>query len=247
MGCQIWGARVCWESSRLELDSIEGVWTGTSAILLVQGNADVLTAFWGLQRGELYEQSIHDGSVVKVKEFAIDLRTRLCRVGNGLDSVEPRGHNHKRITYHFWFASPLNPVSAEAAPYKPPRYLNLDLGRHVQRNLSCYRLRTHTLGVERACWQSGVNGHCDSCGLQDLQDEKHALFNCASICALRDNYAHLFFETSPQPRGTFGPTSFHNLRSAMKTFVIFLSKTPSKSRAMCRPDFSGYYLGPDGL
>eukprot|EP00983_Pelagomonas_calceolata_P093655 1157799-Pelagomonas_calceolata.AAC.7 len=36
--------------------------------------------------------------------------------------VEPRGHNHKRITYLCWLASPLNPVSAEAAPYKAPRY-----------------------------------------------------------------------------------------------------------------------------
>eukprot|EP00983_Pelagomonas_calceolata_P011281 363076-Pelagomonas_calceolata.AAC.4 len=34
------------------------------------------------------------------------------------------------------------------------------------------------MGVERAYWQTGVNGHCDKCDLQDLQDEKHALFLC---------------------------------------------------------------------
>eukprot|EP00983_Pelagomonas_calceolata_P066488 1149062-Pelagomonas_calceolata.AAC.12 len=33
------------------------------------------------------------------------------------------------------------------------------------------RLRAHAIGVERACWQTGVNGHCDLCDLQDLQDK----------------------------------------------------------------------------
>eukprot|EP00983_Pelagomonas_calceolata_P052410 1142841-Pelagomonas_calceolata.AAC.14 len=78
-----------------------------------------------------------------------------------------------------WFASPrrspLNPASAEAAPHKAPRRLNLDLGRHVRRNISRVRLRAHGMGVERACWQTSGNGRCDLCGLQDLQDEKHAL------------------------------------------------------------------------
>eukprot|EP00983_Pelagomonas_calceolata_P063077 1147576-Pelagomonas_calceolata.AAC.1 len=97
--------------------------------------SEFLTAFGELQRSELYEQPLHNGSVINFKDFAVDLRTWLCRVWNGLESVDPRGHKHKRTTYHHWFASPLNPVSAEAAPYKAPRYLNLDLGRHVQENI----------------------------------------------------------------------------------------------------------------
>eukprot|EP00983_Pelagomonas_calceolata_P021899 686937-Pelagomonas_calceolata.AAC.1 len=52
---------------------------------------------------------------------SVDLHTQLCWVWIGLDSVEPRGHNQKRITYHCWLALLLNPVSAEAAPYKAPR------------------------------------------------------------------------------------------------------------------------------
>eukprot|EP00983_Pelagomonas_calceolata_P045221 1139621-Pelagomonas_calceolata.AAC.1 len=137
---------------------------------------EVLTAFGGPQRSKLYEQSVQNGSVVNVKEFAVDLRTRLCWVWSVLRSIEPRGHIHKRTTCHRWFASPLSPVSAEAVPYKAPRYLNLDLGRHVQQNISRFRLRTHTMGVERACWQIGVNG----------QDEKHVLFycNCFEVCKL---------------------------------------------------------------
>eukprot|EP00983_Pelagomonas_calceolata_P126905 1161348-Pelagomonas_calceolata.AAC.13 len=43
----------------------------------------VLTEFGGLQRSEVYEQSVHNGSVVNVKEFAVDMRTQLCRVWNG--------------------------------------------------------------------------------------------------------------------------------------------------------------------
>eukprot|EP00983_Pelagomonas_calceolata_P120772 1160736-Pelagomonas_calceolata.AAC.17 len=84
----------------------------------------ILTAFGGLQRSELHEHSVRNGSVINFKEFAVDLHTR-----------------------------------AEAAPCKAPRFLNLDLGRHVQRDMSRFRLRTHTMEVERACWQTGVNGH----------------------------------------------------------------------------------------
>eukprot|EP00983_Pelagomonas_calceolata_P121457 1160803-Pelagomonas_calceolata.AAC.14 len=43
-----------------------------------------------------------------------------------------------QVPLHSWYASPLNPVSAEAAPYKAPRYLPFS------------ELRTHTMGVERA-------------------------------------------------------------------------------------------------
>eukprot|EP00983_Pelagomonas_calceolata_P031472 987164-Pelagomonas_calceolata.AAC.4 len=104
-------------------------------------------------------------------------------------------------------------VGAEVAPYKAPRYLNLELCRHVQQTISQFRLQTHTMGVEKACWQSGVIGHCDLCELQDLQDEKHALFlcNCASVCALRNKYAHLFFETSSQTRVSLDPTGFYEV------------------------------------
>eukprot|EP00983_Pelagomonas_calceolata_P052374 1142831-Pelagomonas_calceolata.AAC.2 len=97
------------------------------AITIIPGvkcwTCEVLTAFGGLQMSELHEQSVQNG-------------------------VEPNGHNHKQVTYHRWFASPLNPASAETAPYKAPEYLNLQLGRHVQRNIYRLRLRTHTLGVE---------------------------------------------------------------------------------------------------
>eukprot|EP00983_Pelagomonas_calceolata_P062840 1147457-Pelagomonas_calceolata.AAC.6 len=98
------------------------------ALIIVSGvkcwAAEVLTAFGGLQRSDLHEQSTSNGSLINVKEFTVDLRTRLCRVWNGLDRFEPRGHDHKRITFHCWFASPFNSVSAEAAPYQAFRYLN---------------------------------------------------------------------------------------------------------------------------
>eukprot|EP00983_Pelagomonas_calceolata_P121016 1160759-Pelagomonas_calceolata.AAC.11 len=120
---------------------VEGVWTGTAAILLVQGSnkadralsiipgvecwtSEVLTTFWGLQRSELYEQFARNGLVINVEKFAVYLCTRLSR---------------------------------------------------------------------------------------DLQDKKHALFFCnsASVCVVRNKYAHLFFETFPQTRVSLGPTGFY--------------------------------------
>ena len=107
-----------------------------------------------------------------------------------------------------------------------PRYLNLDLSRRVQRNVSRFRLRAHTLGVERACWQPENNGHCDLCDLNDLQDEKHSLFlcNCESVCAIRNNYAHLFFEASPQTRISLGASGFYYSEVSNEDVFQFLSQ-----------------------
>eukprot|EP00983_Pelagomonas_calceolata_P122459 1160911-Pelagomonas_calceolata.AAC.13 len=64
-----------------------------------------------------------------------------------------------------------------------------------------------------ADWCKCINGHCNLSELQDLQDEKHAPFLCngASNCALRNKYAHLFFQTSPQTRVSLGPTETSRL------------------------------------
>ena len=37
-------------------------------------------------------------------------------------------------------------------PINVPRYLHLDLSKHVMRNINRFRLRAHTLKVEAAAW-----------------------------------------------------------------------------------------------
>jgi hypothetical protein len=41
-------------------------------------------------------------------------------------------------------------------PINVPRYLHLDLFKHVMRNISRFRLRAHTLKVEAAAWHEMV-------------------------------------------------------------------------------------------
>ena len=74
-----------------------------------------------------------------------------------------------------------------------PRYLYLDLSKHVVRNISRFRLRAHTLRVESGLWQKKVFS-CNRCDCRDTQDEKHVLLYCkdARVCALRQKYAFLF-------------------------------------------------------
>jgi len=59
----------------------------------------------------------------------------------------------------------------------PPRYLHLDLPKHVMRNISRFRLRAHTLKVEAAAWLE--DGSCvrDQCPGKDehVQNEVHVL------------------------------------------------------------------------
>ena len=69
-------------------------------------------------------------------------------VPNRAELVDPNTHNNKLATYHSWFAIPFS--RNERMPINVPRYLHLDLSKHVMRNISRFRLRAHTLKVEAA-------------------------------------------------------------------------------------------------
>ena len=61
-----------------------------------------------------------------------------------------------------------------------PRYLHLDLSKHIMRNISRFRLRAHTLKVEAAAWLEDSSCICDQCPGEDehVQNEVHALLIC---------------------------------------------------------------------
>ena len=60
--------------------------------------------------------------------------------------------------------------------------------------MSCFRLQSHRLRVETACFCEGTSNLCDKCGTGDVQDEKHILFHCScrQACDLRVRYLDLF-------------------------------------------------------
>jgi len=81
-------------------------------------------------------------------------------------------------------ALPLKPSNVQGTPHVSPRYLELELSRHVLRNIAHFRLRADTPRVETGCWQSH-DRICDKCDLHDVQDEKHVLFRAlAWKCAI---------------------------------------------------------------
>ena len=107
----------------------------------------------------------------------------------------------------------------------PPRYLHLDLPKHVMRNISRFRLRAHTLKVEAAAWFEDGSCVCDQCPGEDehVQNEVHALLICQDhrVCELRKHFSFLF-------------TPFFDDFSAAKPFLLqqvnlfmisFLSRT----------------------
>jgi len=47
-----------------------------------------------------------------------------------------------------------------------------------------FRLHSHALRVETRSWEHH-DGTCDKCGLQEIQDEKHALFLCRCTQCVR--------------------------------------------------------------
>jgi len=68
-------------------------------------------------------------------------------------------------------------VYSDIMPINVPRYLHLDLSKHVRRNISRFRLRAHTLKVEAAAWLEDGSRVCDQCPGEDehVQNEVHAL------------------------------------------------------------------------
>jgi len=59
-------------------------------------------------------------------------------------------------------ALPLKPSTVRGPPHLLPRYLELELSRHMLRNIALFRLRAHTLSVETGCWQIHKR-LCDKC------------------------------------------------------------------------------------
>ncbi len=74
---------------------------------------------------------------------------KVCR---DIADMNPLKSDNKVVTYHSWFACPLLDLQARSrngdAPLMPPRYLHLDLPKHVMRNVSRCCLRAHTHAVE---------------------------------------------------------------------------------------------------
>ncbi len=99
--------------------------------------------------------------------------------------MNPLKSNNELVTYHSCFACPLLDLQADSrtrarnrgAPLMPPRYLHLDLPKHVMRNVSRFRLRAHTLAAESSIWCGG-NGHCDKCSCASVQNEVHVRLVC---------------------------------------------------------------------
>eukprot|EP00983_Pelagomonas_calceolata_P020665 649881-Pelagomonas_calceolata.AAC.1 len=62
------------------------------------------------------------------------------------------------------------------------------------RNVSRFRLKSHTLKVETAAWDIRNALLCDRCSCDEIQDEVHALLVCRDedVSALRRKYAYLF-------------------------------------------------------
>eukprot|EP00983_Pelagomonas_calceolata_P004096 132644-Pelagomonas_calceolata.AAC.9 len=86
-----------------------------------------------------------------------------------------------------------------SAPVRTPRFMSLNLSGHVLRTVSRFRLRAHTLCVDRAIWSRGAKSAiCDRCNLHEDQDEAHVLFKVLhpEMCRVRQRYSELFQQKS---------------------------------------------------
>jgi len=156
----------------------------------------------------MYIRAVQTGHAIPMQEFTADLKHRMRGVWRDAELVDPNTHNNKLATYHSWFAIPFS--RNERMPNIVPRYLHLDLSKHVMRNISRFRLRAHTLKVEAAAWHEDGSCVCDQCPGEDehVQNEVHALLFCQDhrVYELRKHFPYLFtpfLRTFQQPKQPF--------------------------------------------
>ncbi len=156
--------------------------------------AEFIEACKGLRALDRYTSGIKAATPLPLQDFMVDLHNLFCVVRRELDGADPRTHAHKLAAYHAWMSLPLKPSTARGLPHLLllPRYLQLELSRHVLRSIARFCLRAHVLRFETGCLQIH-NRHCDKCGLNVIQDEKHVLFLCPCLMCLprRKSAEHL--------------------------------------------------------
>ncbi len=197
--------------------------------------SDILRALEGLRGCDTYTQAFLQGLPICCSDFIADLRFRMRKVLVWWDiaDMNPLESDNKLATYHSWFACLLLDLQADSrsrvrnggAPLMPPRYLHLDLPKHVMRNVSRIRLRAHTLEVESSIWCGG-NGHCDTCFCAAVQNEVHMSFFTVQtcLCALSVESNLSFSSLSANPF-LWRPLIFHMPCLVRLSLIFFLNGT----------------------
>jgi len=160
-------------------------------------SAEFLDAFHGLERSNDFQHRVRTFQTVPQSQFVVGVRKRLKSIWYQANQLSDEDQMDKTAKFHNWVALPLRTVTVDGPPFSVPRYLHLDLGMQTQRSVARFRLHSHAQKVKTRSWEHH-DGTCDKCGLQVIQDEKHALFLCrcmqmfveASICRLVSRFTY---------------------------------------------------------
>jgi len=144
--------------------------------------AEFIEACVGLRirAADTYANCIKAATPLPLQDFVVDLCERLrvvcIHTSGGSWMVQILGHTLKNWLLILCMDGLASQTKQCTAPRGPPhllptsRYLELELSRHVLRDIACFLLRAHALRVETGCWQVH-NRLCDRCDLHDFQDE----------------------------------------------------------------------------
>jgi hypothetical protein len=157
-------------------------------------SAHLLEAFKDLRRADLHRESLLGALPFHIQNILSDVRARHQAIWRQVESLDPRVHGKKVVTYHNWCAVPMKADLDKGMPMPLPTYLKIDLPRRMQQNVSRFRLQAHRLKVETARFGVSCSNICDKCDAGDVQDEVHVLFycSCKQACDLRCRYGDLF-------------------------------------------------------
>ncbi len=202
-------------------------------------SAELLDAFHGLERSSDFQHCVRTFQTIPQSQFVVDARKRLRSIWYQANQLGDEDQMDKAAKYHNWVALPLRTVTVDGPPFSVPRYLHLDLGRQSQRSVVRFRLHSRALRVvsKTRSWEHH-DGTCDKCGLQAIQDEKHALFlcPCTQMCSLRLSFADLFHDLHMAHKTTVNQTRAFNFSQACSedVFNFFQNQTNDSYRFFSR-------------
>lgn len=101
--------------------------------------AEFLSGLQTLQHGDMYRNAVVQGQKLCMHQVVTELRSQQEAIWRSIDGLDPRAvHKHNKLAaYHNWFARPLSDKHSSSLP----RYLHLNVPKHVLRAVSRFRLK----------------------------------------------------------------------------------------------------------
>jgi len=147
-----------------------------------------------------------------------------------LDGADPRTRAQKLATYHAWMAYPLKPSNIRGPPHLLPGYLELELSRHVLRNIAlfvCVPIPLECVAeLKRVVGRSTISFVTNVTCMMSRTRSMSFLCPCLEMCYLRRRFEEQVADCIGRTHiGDTGAFYLYNIGAQTYKPSLFLSET----------------------